>query len=494
MFKKIILGLSCCIANGLLAQAPTDSVREFTIVDSFAWKVNLSIKVPTSVDSAIILISKSPITTLSLTNRVYHIGETVQAGVKVKRKFYSGNNAISFDITSLEANTTYYLSLYTFNNRTSGIFYSTTPIKRTIRTKSGNYGTYYQSLDTNKAVFLSSLTNLLRNHDHIAANYDDFDSLVVKQVYERDTFLRDSSLKYVECSYSGIRAIYAGTFYFPKTNFSREHTLPKDWMNFRGIANPSLHDYPEGADWHNLSLVQTGVNSQRSFYIFKVPHNIKTIGEAKYYENTSNFKDSLNCFEPRNAYKGDAARCIFYMQVCYNKLLDSGWGFKNKLRSAAKYQSQDLLKTWAKSDLPDNLEIARHEYIASIQKNRNPFIDFPDLVDCIDFNDIKLLSGCKGFHIPTPNTGSISSLSDNWDVWYYSYELNKYVLKMWYGEIATLWVTVYDLDGKPVLSEKYRTNDGENSYPLYTDRLSKGQYIIHLETLKHQKNLNLLVE
>jgi hypothetical protein len=48
-------------------------------------------------------------------------------------------------------------------------------------------------------------------------------------------------------------------------------------------------------------------------------------------------------------------------------------------------QDQDLLKDWHFADLPDNYEIARHEYIFDQQGNRNPFIDSVEFACFIDF-------------------------------------------------------------------------------------------------------------
>lgn len=490
---KTILFLSLVFSYSLYSQVPTDSIREFTIVDSFAWKVSMTVKVPTSVDSAILLISKSPISsTLSLTNQHHGIGKSIQTGIKVKKKFFSGPNTISFDINSLEANTDYYLAFFTFNY-TVGYFYQAKPVLKKIRTKAGNPGAYYKSVDTNRAAFLSSLATLLKNHDMTTANYSDFRN-VASEVYENDTFYNDSAKKYVLCSYSDIKGFYSGSFSFSATKFNREHTLPKNWMNFRGINNNDLTNYLEGADWHNLTLANETVNSQRSDFIFKVPHNPSSIGTARYYENKSKYTDTLNCFEPQNSYKGNAARCVFYMQVCYHRLLDSNWGLKNGLRSFAKNQSQDLLKQWSKSDVPDNREIARHEYIAFIQKNRNPFIDYPDWVDCIDFNTIQLLTGCKGLHIDNPPASIGQNTPKEWDIWYYPYGDRQYVLKLYYDKISNLEYSIYNLAGNKLMENYRKINDGENSISMDCGLLSKGTYLLVLKTEEMQKTLKLLVE
>lgn len=473
---------------------PTQQVSEFMVVETFAWKIKLSFKVPTTSDSAILIISRSPLTSVTLTNKFYGVGSNISGDIKVVKKFYNGTNTINHTIYGLLANTDYYLAMYTFNNNTNGIFYNqTNPPRLTIKTKGRTFGNYYSTLDTNKATFLSKLGVLLRNHNFNPTWYTDFRNIVT-EVYERDTFLKDSSKKYVVCDYSNIKAFYSPPFSFNMTGFNREHTLPKNWMNFRGIPNTDLTDYAEGADWHNLTLTDGNVNSQRSDFVFKVPKTPSFMGAAKYFENKSKYTDTANCFEPQDNYKGNAARCVFYMQVCYHKILDSNWGLKTGLRSFAKNQQQSLLKQWAKQDTPDNFEIARNECIASIQGSRNPFIDFPSWVDCIDFDDIRLLKTCEGLVVTNPNNNLTANEKNEWDVWYYNHENKKYSIKLFYDKISPLEINLYNLNGQLVKQEKTNVNEGENALLFDLSDLSIGQYILELKTNERAKSLKLLVE
>ena len=485
----LLVGLICFSEN--YSQMPTQQVSEAKITDTFAWKATLSFKVPTTSDSAILIYSTSPLTSLNLTNKFYGVGSHITLGVKVVKKFYKGTNTISHTIFGLQANTTYYLAFYTFNNNANGIFYNqTNPTGLIFKTKGRAIGNYYSTLDTNKATFLSKLGALLRNHNMSPTWYTDF-RMVVNEIYERDTFVTNSSKKYVVCSYSGIQSIYDPPFSFATTNFNREHTLPKNWMNFRGINNNDLVNYPEGADWHNLTLTDANVNAQRSDYVFKAPKNASSIGGARFFENKSNYNDTNNCFEPQNSYKGDAARCIFYMQTCYHKTLDSNWGLKTGLRSFAKNQNDALLIQWAKNDPPDNQEIAKHEYIASVQRSRNPFIDFPDWIECIHFKDLTMLKTCQGLEIKN----SISeSRANEWDVWYYKTEEGKYCIKLYNDKISVIEISVYNLNGKQIKSEKSRINEGENALPLDLTRIPKGHYILNIKSTEREKSFKLLLD
>jgi hypothetical protein len=96
-------------------------------------------------------------------------------------------------------------------------------------------------------------------------------------------------------------------------------------------------------------------------------------------------------YEPRDQQKGNAARAIFYMAVAYGFDLDGD--------QDSQVQDQDVLKNWHYADLPDNYEIARHEYIYDLQGNRNPFIDSVDFVCFIDFDDLSYLADACGLSV-----------------------------------------------------------------------------------------------
>jgi len=82
-------------------------------------------------------------------------------------------------------------------------------------------------------------------------------------------------------------------------------------------------------------------------------------------------------FEPRDEHKGNAARAIFYMCAAYNGVTGNAWVLPNPVSAFVNYsQEQDVLKKWHWQDPVDEKEIARNDYIESLQNNRNPFIDF----------------------------------------------------------------------------------------------------------------------
>jgi endonuclease I len=241
-------------------------------------------------------------------------------------------------------------------------------------------GTYYNSIDTGSAAFVTDLHNLIYPHTKIA--YSQFDETNVVFV-SRDT---TGGQRVVTCVYSGENFVYTAPFAW--TTFSREHTYCHSWMPSWPSDSPELQEY---SDQHHLFPTnQNNANGVRSNHPLGVVTNVtSTYLSGKFGTNSS----GQTVYEPRSSHKGDAARALLYMSVCYNGVNGKNWSF-NYLNNTTlpalgeAPQSVDLLVQWHNQDPPDAWERARNEYIYSIQNNRNPFIDHPEYVGLIDFNTL----------------------------------------------------------------------------------------------------------
>ena len=186
----------------------------------------------------------------------------------------------------------------------------------------------------------------------------------------------------VTCAYSGENKIFDDPFDWTTLGYSREHTFAHSWMSTWPADNP---EQPEYNDQHNL--YPTNLNDAN------IPRSNLPLGEIDgtvlftYLEGSVGYSGPQLVYEPRSIHKGNAARSIFYMAVAYNFNLNGNINSQD--------QDQDLLKSWHFSDLPDDYEIARHEYIFDLQGNRNPFIDSVDYVCYTDFDaNGHLPNGC----------------------------------------------------------------------------------------------------
>jgi endonuclease I len=245
-------------------------------------------------------------------------------------------------------------------------------------------GTYYSSIDTASASFVIDLHNLIYPHTRIT--YDNFDETNIANFAARDT---TNGQKVVTCVYSGYNYVYAPPFTY--VTFSREHTWCQSWMPSVNVSG--FESRPEYSDQHHLFPVhQNNANGRRSNHpLGKVVNVTYQFLEGKLGTDANGH----TVYEPRDPHKGDAARALLYMAVCYNGESGYNWTFNNLNQSILPNQSspeapQDvvLLKQWSQQDPPDNWETARNDYVYSIQRNRNPFVDHPEYVNVIDFNTL----------------------------------------------------------------------------------------------------------
>ena len=93
-------------------------------------------------------------------------------------------------------------------------------------------------------------------------------------------------------------------------------------------------------------------------------------------------------YEPADEYKGDFARAFFYMFTIYDDIswkTSSGYGYMYDTSSdlLLKPWAYEMLLRWSKEDPVSQKEIDRNEVIYKHQKNRNPFIDCPELAEHI---------------------------------------------------------------------------------------------------------------
>ncbi|QTY27430.1 endonuclease [Flavobacterium sp. CS20] len=153
--------------------------------------------------------------------------------------------------------------------------------------------------------------------------------------------------------------------------WNREHTFPRSRGGFTSIEDDDIADginvwwetnadsiRHANSDAHGLRVADAGENSSR--------------GNQHYGQYVGPLGNA-------GSFKGDVARCIFFLTVRYNGL-DVVNGFPS---DTGKLGDLATLLTWHQQDPPDDFEMNRNNIIYTWQKNRNPFIDFPNLVDFI---------------------------------------------------------------------------------------------------------------
>lgn len=175
--------------------------------------------------------------------------------------------------------------------------------------------------------------------------------------------------------------------------YNREHSFPKSWFNDKSpMVSDAFHIYPTDGK----------VNGQRSNFPYGECANGQTLagsGSVKALGKlgTSTFPGYTGkVFEPVDEYKGDFARSYFYMAACYNSQI-AGWSSdmlaKNNYPVFTTW-AIDLLLKWHRMDPVSEKELKRQEVVYGRQRNRNPFIDHPELAEYIwgDKKDMKWTS------------------------------------------------------------------------------------------------------
>lgn len=159
--------------------------------------------------------------------------------------------------------------------------------------------------------------------------------------------------------------------------YNREHSVPKSWFN---DASPMYSDA-----WH-IYPTDGKINSYRS----NNPFGEVGSGASSSKNGFSKWGKCVTpgysgtVFEPNDEYKGDFARTYFYFATRYQNRINN-WGgiFVSSYPHIVQWQL-DMLLRWNEMDPVSQKEIDRNEAVyASKQGNRNPFIDYPELVDLI---------------------------------------------------------------------------------------------------------------
>ena len=156
-------------------------------------------------------------------------------------------------------------------------------------------------------------------------------------------------------------------------DWNREHVWAKSHGDFGNLIGP-------GTDMHHIRPTDSSINSTRSNLDFDNGGNPVYDGGIL----TDNLRDS-DSWEPRDEVKGDVARMIFYMAVRYEG--DDGYPdleLNDLVNNSGPYMGRiSVLIEWHLQDPPDEFEMNRNDVIFSFQGNRNPFIDYPELVELI---------------------------------------------------------------------------------------------------------------
>ena len=174
---------------------------------------------------------------------------------------------------------------------------------------------------------------------------------------------------------------FCGTYNGVGDCYNREHSIPNSWWG--GSSSDTAY-----TDLHHLIPTDGWVNSERGNYPFGDCANGTPKGTGK--RGTCTFSGyNSTVFEVADEYKGDFARMYFYFAVRYMTRISSYTsGLGNVVFTSGNYKclttwAINQLLEWHRNDPVSTLETTRNDAVYGLQRNRNPFVDYPELVEYI---------------------------------------------------------------------------------------------------------------
>lgn len=159
--------------------------------------------------------------------------------------------------------------------------------------------------------------------------------------------------------------VQVGSMLIPANQYINcEHTWPQSRFSNKFPKNL------QKADLHHLYPTDPNANSERGNIPFGENNGRGLTNCPVSSKGHLGTGSGTSYFNPPAEHRGNVARALFYFSVRYKIPIDS--------------IQEKFLRQWHRDDPVDGHEEERNDQIEVLQWNRNPFIDFPHLVDAID--------------------------------------------------------------------------------------------------------------
>ena len=236
-------------------------------------------------------------------------------------------------------------------------------------------GYYDVAQGKNQAELKTSLHNIIRNHTFLVY---DISTNIWWYTYFKATDWNPEGYFWDMYS-SNKRASYSGSL------MNREHCMPRSWWG----DSSNYPSFEANGDLVNLSPADVDANTAKSNLPLGVVGTATFSNGVVKVGNNSFSGYNGTVFEPANEYKGDFARTYLYMVTCYEdySIYWHGTGTTSMLNGGTypvfKQWAINMLLKWNAEDPVSDKERNRNDGVYSVQHNRNPFIDHPELADFI---------------------------------------------------------------------------------------------------------------
>lgn len=465
------------VSNEPVAQ-PTNMV--FSNVKSYSFNLSFTAASPAPAGYLVLRTNGGIPSTDPQDGVTYNVGDVIGNA----RVLIAGTTTSAF-LESVIANTTYGFKVYSFNGSGATMNYmQASPLTATVTTNATEEGSYFSSIDPQAPSFITDLQNRVRA-PYTKVLYDNYDETMMTHfAFAESTAGKRTAI----CVYSGEVLEYTPPFVW--LPFSREHTWCVSWTPSNATSGTN-----EYCDQHHLFPVnQNNANAVRNNH----PLGEVTTVISTYLQGTYGLDANGNTvYEPRDSQKGDAARAMLYMSLRYNGVNGYDWTFdylNNVTLPAAGEDPQDvnLLLSWHTQDPPDNYEIARNDYIQSIQQNRNPFVDHPDWVNAINFSNLTP----AGAQMPEAVVKSVETDTEiQTDVMLYPNPVqDEMQLSLHVSDDCAAACMMFDMTGKMVFNENLNMTAGTNNYAFNMSEWTPGAYIVVVDFPESREIIRFMIQ
>lgn len=220
---------------------------------------------------------------------------------------------------------------------------------------------YYKDIDfeADSTILKNELHSLISNMTKISYG------TVSNTIIYTDESIKKPGVLYGMFDGDELSASYNGTW-------NKEHVWPCSLMKENGKdPRPSDSTKNHATDLFNLRACCQTTNLLHGNKFYDNSDSSNT-----FFPNVANNGSVVHKFE--GDHRGDVARILFYMALRYDFL-----SIVEDINNATDTQIGKLsvLLDWNELDPVDDFEIQRNNRIYEFQGNRNPFIDYPELVD-----------------------------------------------------------------------------------------------------------------
>ncbi|XP_058226255.1 uncharacterized protein LOC131335072 isoform X2 [Rhododendron vialii] len=238
-----------------------------------------------------------------------------------------------------------------------------------------NVRSYYAGMEDLRGEALQKKLNSIIARHHPLSYKEVWEALKILDAADADK--PEASLEVVEIySLRVVSKLLAGK----PEGWNREHLWPRSYGLMSG---PSL------TDLHNIRPADVNVNSSRGNKFYGECHvSSSNCRKPATRESAFDTEADKERWAPPRQVRGDIARAIMYMAVCYG-VNQSGRGLNLHLSDSPNIANKEMgmlstLLKWNEIDPPSREEKLRNERICiKYQHNRNPFVDHPEYANRI---------------------------------------------------------------------------------------------------------------